>query len=97
MVSFPALDTITVAPEASLPVVIVVKYCSAGAHCTARVVGRSLPSILSCAVPGGNVPGSRFADRSPDEQAALPPIASAAAAMKATPFFTAILLFADRA
>jgi hypothetical protein len=50
---------------------------------------------VSCAVPGVNVPGARFAEG--DEQAAPPPIISAAAAIKATLFFTATLLFANRA
>jgi hypothetical protein len=89
------LDTITVTPEASLPVVIVVKYSSGGAH-SAPVGGSSLPSIVSCAVPEVNVPGAGFAEGL-DEQAAPPPTISAAAAIKATLFFTATLLFANRA
>ena len=53
--------------------------------------------MVSLAVPGANVPGSCFADRPSDEQAALPPIINAAAAMiKTTLSFTEILLFADR-
>jgi hypothetical protein len=81
------LDTIALTPDAWWSVWILVIH-AIDSHRTEYVRPTSLPSTVSTAVPGGNTPALGDAVLS-DEQPAVAPISSIAAAATQMPFSTA--------
>jgi len=84
-----ALDSITVTPESSSPVLIV-RNQSMASHCTASAIRAVPPFTLSSAVPAGSVPGAGLIAGC-DEQPAQPIIVTATATTSDLPSITTSL------